>query len=345
MKIQADNKNLKYMGRIDYENPGKPVFIWAGSNVRMKFRGTGVSICIKNKKFYGNNSVGVFIDGREYKISIDNCYDDTIINVDKNLDDDVHNVILFKRQGATHYFEFSGFEIVGEILECENLPERKIECFGDSVSEGEVCEALDYKGKTDPENHLNEYDNAWYSYSMITARNLNAQINNNAQGGIAIFDDTGFFHAPDCIGMESAYDKLCYYPEGKNGVTPWDFSAYIPDLVIFAIGQNDIHNEGRADSDIHNKEFREKWKKGYKKIILSLQEKYPDAHFILLLTVLQHDKGWDDAVREISEELDEKVFYFKFSGTGKVTPGHPRITEQLEMAEELTFYINALGIF
>ena len=342
LKISADNKNLKYMGRIDFSEKQRPVFIWAGSQVKMKFKGTAVSVIIRNKNFSGINSIGAFIDGTEYNLHMENSENDTIINIDANLDNDIHNVIIFKKKAASHYFEFCGFEINGEILESEPLPQLKIEVYGDSVSAGEVCEAIDYRGKVDPENHNGKYDNAWYSYSMITARNLGAQIHNIAQGGIAVCDDTGYFHAPDCIGMESAYDKLCYYPEGKKGVTQWDFSKYIPDYVIFALGQNDIHNEGRADSDINNSDFRESWKNHYKKIILSLQEKYPCAKFILLLTVLRHDKGWDMAVKEIADELDERVTYLEFTNAGKATAGHPRITEQIQMAEELTRYINSL---
>lgn len=96
-------------------------------------------------------------------------------------------------------------------------PARKIECYGDSVSAGAVCEAVDFVASCDPEDHQGVYDNAWHSYAMITARNLGAQIHNIAQGGIAIFDNTGYYHAPNYIGMESVYNKLCYFPEGCKG--------------------------------------------------------------------------------------------------------------------------------
>ena len=38
----------------------------------------------------------------------------------------------------------------------------------------------------------------------MTARMLNAQIHDIAQGGIALLDGQGWFHEPDQIGMESA---------------------------------------------------------------------------------------------------------------------------------------------
>ena len=144
--------------------------------------------------------------------------------------------------------------------------------------------------------------------------------------------------------MESAYDKLCYFPEGKKGITKWDFSSYVPNVVLFAVGQNDPHREGHPDNDITDPEYRTKWKNRYKDIILDLKSKYPNAYFILLLTVLNHDPVWDDVIEEIKNELnDEKISHCKFTRSGKATPGHPRLPEQYEMAEELTAFISAMG--
>ena len=60
-------------------------------------------------------------------------------------------------------------------------PNRRIEVYGNSVSAGEVSEAVDYVGKEDPE-HNGEYSNSWYSYRWMIARKLGAQIHDIAQG-------------------------------------------------------------------------------------------------------------------------------------------------------------------
>lgn len=340
--ISADNENISYMGRIDFSDVKSPKIIFAGSSITIRFKGTKVSAFIINHKFYYENILGVIIDGKEDKIIIDSSDKEKHIPIADNLEDTIHEVTIFKRQAANYYFEFKGFEIDGEVCEKAPKPKRRIECYGDSVSAGEVCEAIDFLASNDPENHNGIYDNTRYSYAMITARNLGAEINNIAQGGIALLDGTGYFHAPDYIGMESVYDKLCYIPEAE--ITSWDFDRYTPHVVIFALGQNDIHHEGFDDFDINDPEYRLKWKNGYKKIILDLREKYPNATFIMLLTVLMHNEGWDKAVEEIVSELsDNKIHYLKFKRAGKATPGHPRIPEQYEMAEELTAFISNLG--
>ena len=137
-------------------------------------------------------------------------------------------MILYKCQDASHYLDFLGLLIdrSAHMLPAPKRPSRRMECYGDSVSAGEVCEALDCIGRADPENHEGIYSNAWYSYAFITARKLQAELHDIAQGGIALLDRTGYFHAPDYVGMESAWDKLRYC-DYFGDITPWDFSAIL----------------------------------------------------------------------------------------------------------------------
>lgn len=350
MFIKPSDKNLYYMGRIDFSDPERVKFIYSGSYVRMNFKGTGVKATIRNQRFYNIMELGVIVDGFESKVTFEHKEEDITLTLCENLEQGEHSLILFKRQDATHSYELLGLEIdgEGEILPPPERPTRKMEVFGDSVSAGAVCEAIEYTGKCDPEENQGQYDNSWYSYISITARNLGAQLHNNAQGGIALFDGSGYYHCPTHIGVESAYDKLCYYPEGP--VTKWDFSKYIPQVVVFAFGQNDPHNEGGEDFDISDAEYRAKWKNRYKEILLDLRSHYGNPTFILITTVLMHNPDWDNAIEEIKNELiadglvpENKLYHFLFTRNGKATPGHPRIPEQCEMAEELTAFISNMG--
>lgn len=341
MLICADNENYSYMGRIEFDVPTAPKFVYAGSNVTLRFIGSRISAVLKNCRFCNIIELGYVLDGKEGRIAVDKSGEETEIIIADDLKYEGHTVTLFKRQDASHYFEFYGFDIDGEVLPPFPKYNRRIEVFGDSVSAGAVCEAADYIGKCDPPGHDGIYDNAWHSYAMIVARNLGAQIHNNAQGGIALFDNTGYFHAPNYIGLEATYDKLGYYPE--CGYSSWDFSSYIPHIVIIAIGQNDPHNEGKPDNNIHDPEYRLKWRTRYKEIISDLRSHYPNATFILMTTVLCHDKEWDNAIEEARQELgDNKIYHYLFTRNGRATPGHPRIAEQQEMAEELTRFITNL---
>jgi hypothetical protein len=89
--------------------------------------------------------------------------------------EDEHEVLLFKCQDSCHMVQLHGF--LGssdlELLPCATLPFRRIEVYGDSVSAGEVSEAVDYCGQQDPV-HKGEYSNSYYFYARLTARKLGA---------------------------------------------------------------------------------------------------------------------------------------------------------------------------
>lgn len=196
-----------------------------------------------------------------------------------------------------------------------------------------VVEAVNYCEHTDPE-HINQFDNSWFAYSLQLARKLNARINCNAQGGISLINGAGYFD--NYIGMETVYKQMGYEPHFE--LTEWDFSRYTPDYVIIALGQNDANPDPKR---IYEKEYREKWKSVYKNMVLDLNEKYGGkARFIVITTVLMHEPTWDDALDEIVNELAmDNVKRFKFRRNGAATPGHPRIPEQTEMADELYGFI------
>jgi len=341
--IEADSSNYQYTGRVDFSNKKAPTIIYAGSTIKLKFQGRSVKIALRNIHGCYENAIGYVLDGEiNSKVIIEEHEKDIVLSIAENLENKVHDLILYKRSDAAHYFDFYGVILDKgcSILSFGPRSQKRIECFGDSVSAGEVSEAVEYVGKVDPENHEGIYSNSWYSYSMITARNLNAEINNNAQGGLAVQNGTGYFRAEDYLGLEYTYDKLKYNPD-LSKCNEWDFSKYIPHVVILALGQNDAHPDNYIDTDLKRRGL---WKEKYKEIIKDLRSKYPKALIVIITTILGHDKGWDDALDEIKDELeDSKVVRYLFRRNGCGTPGHIRIPEAEEMAEELTEFIESFG--
>ena len=377
MWISPENEKIFYSGRIDWSEKKAPVFVFPATYAQMCFTGKKIKIYVRNKNAYWDNYLGYILDGVQGKallnqdgetiIEIDTAMNaeaeieanvarteknaektaDMQVKVSENVLKDIHEIIIFKRQDACHEMTFLGIELEenGELLE---LPEtsrpsaRKIEVYGDSVSAGEVSEAMDFVGKPDPE-HNGEYSNSWYSYAWMTARKLNAQIHDIAQGGIALLDHTGWFYKPEAVGMESVWDKIHYNPQ-FHCVTKWDFTQYTPQVVIVAIGQNDNHPVDYMKED-YNSERSVNWRNHYKKFIQTLRNQYPDAHIVCITTLLEHDPSWDKAIGQVVQELgDEKVTQCLFKRNGTGTPGHMRIPEAEEMSDELAAYINGLDI-
>lgn len=343
MLILPDNEFLKYSGRIDFSDTKAPVFVYAGSYVCLKFRGSDLRVTISNHRSYGSNYIGFILDGVQGKILLEQDGESHSYCLAQGLGEGNHELLLFKRMDSCHYFTLHDFELEenGTLLIPPRLPDRRIEVFGDSVSCGEVSEAVDYVGKEDPK-HDGEYSNSWYSYSWITARNLRAELHITAQGGAALMDNTGWFCGPDFVGMESIYDKIQYNPQ-LGEVKSWDFSRWKPHVVVVAIGQNDANPENYMAED-YDSEKSVNWRKRYRAFVERLMELYPKATFVLTTTILGHDAGWDRAIDEVCRELaSPRVHHFLYEKNGCGTPGHIRIPEAEKMAGELSAYIESFG--
>ena len=143
--------------------------------------------------------------------------------------------------------------------------------------------------------------------------------------------------------METAWDKINYNPFlGK--MTKWDFSQYQPQVVIVAVAQNDNYPV-KFMAENHDNPQARKWKQTYFTLLMNLRNKYPDAYIICCTTLLKHTPAWDQAISEVvAAARDERISQYLFRRNGCGTPGHLRIPEAYEMAEELTKYIQTLDI-
>ena len=343
MKIAPDHKKLRYSGRIDFSDPKAPLMVFPCSFVTFRFTGDILRVTVENRHVYWKNYIGYILDGVQHTVELQMSGKQTIeIQVDHNGCTE-HECMIFKRMDACHYLIIHELELAdgAQLLDPPPANRRRIEVYGDSVSAGEVSEAADYEGKEDPE-HNGEYSNSWYSYAWMTARRLHAEIHDVAQGGIALLDGTGWFAAPDYLGMESIYDKITYNPQlGMS--KQWEFSAYVPHVVIIALGQNDNHPDDYMAREPEG-EKAQYWKRHYEMFVRDIHQKYPDATIILATTILNHDAHWDEAIDDVCKSIaSPKVHHFLYSKNGKGTPGHIRAREAGQMAEELSAFIESLG--
>ncbi len=342
--ISSDAEKLSYSGRIDFSDPKSPVFIFPGSSVSMSFTSSRLKIIVKNNHGYYDNYLGYILDGVQKKVLLSNDNSlDKITLADDLQKDKRHEVILFKRQDGCHEFTFYGFVISeeGEVISPSKKFRRCIEFYGDSAAAGELIEDEDHKSMAS-EKHNGEFSNAWRSYAMVTARNLKAQVSVIAQSGVALLDNAGCFHKPDCIGMESIYDKLHFNPcLGK--VTQWDFSRFIPQVVVIDIGQYDALPIDYMKEDKNGGSAR-LWANHYKQFVLNIREKYPYAFIVLTTSIMNHHPSWDRTIGLICQEIrDDKIVHFLYSCNGRGTPFCINKQEADYMAFELSIFLKSFG--
>ncbi len=352
-RISPFDEHLQYEGRIDFDKPEGPLWSYPATSVRIRFRGKRLKILLTNFRAYWNNYLGYVLDGREFCVQIPER-GASCLTLCEEEEEAVHDLLVFKRQDSCHILQIHGF--LGDeglvLLPCAPLPARCIEVYGDSVSAGEVSEAVDYCGEPDPE-HNGEFSNSYHSYAWILARKLNARLHDIAQGGIALMDGIGYYMEPAQQGMESIFDKIQYQSQifqsedyrEKVGGGPkqWDFSRFRPQLVIVAVGQNDAHPEDFCGEDYDGEKARE-WRSHYAAFLRTLRRIHPQAHILCMTTILGHHPGWDRAIEEACSSLgDPRIHHFLFRQNGCGTKGHIRTPEAEGMAEELKNYLDTLG--
>ncbi|MCI9164321.1 MAG: electron transporter RnfD [Lachnospiraceae bacterium] len=343
MRISPGDIRLRYTGRIDRRNPERPEFIFPASSLGFRFWGKRAEIVLENRRVYWDNYVGAIVDGEQKKWKLEARGETRLVILEED-EEREHEVLFFKRQDSCHEFVIKGLELSegSRLLEQPKRPGRRIEIYGDSVSAGEVSEAVAYVGQPDPE-HNGEYSNSWYSYGWIAARRLGAELHSISQGGIPLLNGNGWVEPPVYPGMEFMWDKMHYHPM-LGEPSAWDFSCYIPHVVIVAVGQNDSHPDDYMKTDPEGVRAAY-WKYRYRCWLQELRGRYPGAVILLTTTIMEHSREWDEAIEAVCRELkDNRIRHFLYRKNGCGTPGHIRIPEAEQMAGELTDYINRLDI-
>lgn len=169
MKIEPNHDKLSYSGRIDWRNPKEPVFVFPCTSVEMRFTGKRIRVYVKNHCAYWDNYLGYILDGKQSSFLLPKVGTAMLEIEAEQSEKQEHELLLFKRQDACHEMAFLGVELEegARLLDMPKPPERRLEVYGDSVSAGEVSEAVEYVGHEDPE-HNGEYSNSWYSYAWMT---------------------------------------------------------------------------------------------------------------------------------------------------------------------------------
>lgn len=339
--IPMTDEHLRFTGRIGLEDPENPFFIYVCSSVALRVTGRTLRVALTNHHSFYENRLGVIVNGNESAVLL--ADGEQVIDLSDRLTAGENDVLLFKRQDCCHAYTLHGLVVdaEAELLPLPERPARRMEVYGDSVSAGEVSEAEFACGQTDPEGHNGLYSNGYLSYAWQAARLMHAELHDIATGGMALLDGTGYFCAPDYIGMASCWDKVNYYL-AFGAPTAWDFSRFTPHVVVVAIGQNDHHPVNIMAED-YDSTASVHWRGEYVRFLNALRAKYPKAHIVCTTTILGHDAAWDRAIDACVQRTgDERIHHFLYSRNGCGTPGHIRGSEAAVMAQELADFVERL---
>jgi len=262
MSIPADDPNVRYTGRWNFDDPAEPWVGWSGSTVSIRFRGSAISADID----FGDEGerLRVVVDGvPEEPARFVSAGKQTIVlasGLDANTD---HTVTLTKEAYATSRLTFYGFSVTGsEVLPSPPRPTMRIAFFGDSNMEG-------YSLYNEKNNGTN---GTYFAYPATVSRMLGAEMYLQAFGSATLDGPT----ANDVVSFvySEAYDREdAGYRDG-----------FEPQVIVVNAGANDIFRVDPATK-------KESTKEHYRNAIRELRNVYGDEPHIVLFNAYSWGEG------------------------------------------------------
>ncbi len=319
------NKLIRISGRIDNSSPETPRLWASGSYVEFRFKGDKCEVDLTDEQRWGNNQniVSIIIDN-EIKKRIKLKGKRSKIVIAENLNHGVHHVIICKEtENGIGYLQLNGI-LCKNLAPLKKLPKKRFEFVGNSITCGMGSDAESVPCKT---GQWYDQHNAWNSYGAITARKLQAQWHLTSESGIGLIKS--------CCNkpyvMPAVFDKINLNRDSLS----WNFSDFIPNLLIIELGQND----GLQDSSL--------FCNAYVNFIKNIRGDYPKAKILLLNSPMADDNlqaFLERSITSIKKSIvaEEGFSIYSYSFSRRYTGGcdsHPSLSEHKEMADEIIEYI------
>jgi hypothetical protein len=263
--ISPTNNNIRYVGRFNTSDPAAPRMYWSGTHIIAWFEGT--SCQVKLNCAGGNDFFNITIDDAP-PVKHPLAAGSQTISAAAGLPEGFHRIEIFKR---TSYQKdntaFEGF-ITDEgkgLAPLPPAPAVKIQFYGDSITDGHSVDAPS-------DNDAAAYWNNYLTYAALTARNLNMEYVCTAASGIAVIHPwgSGFI-------MDNYYDRIV--PGDSSPANAWDFSEYVPDIVVINLFQNDAW----VNPSPHNPSERENIISAYEDLLVKIRTAHPEAEILCAL--------------------------------------------------------------
>lgn len=315
--------NVKVCGRYHLENL-ELAFCNTYAGIEFAFKGSALSVEFAASSYTAGSEIyaKVYVDDRDpidIKISKAGYYS-IVTGLDASV---IHNVKIAKRTESNvgrMFIRNMKINSGGEFYTAkENITGRKILVLGDSIAcgYGNIYVDGDYsKGVT-------AYEDGCQTFATMLAEKYKAELEVVCISG---------------IGTASIKDKL--YPllpvflnEDNTSSIPYDFTSYVPDVVVIELGTND--DALQADNKLLSDAVKE--------MIQTVRLKYPKASIIWTYGIMSQDhmKDIQTAVEGLIKAGDKNLQFLPLEITTRdETPtglhSHPSLKGHRRMANVLS---------
>lgn len=331
--IPASHESFRYVGRFDFSNPQEVRYDWSGVYIQFSFRGTECAVKMSDT---GHNYYNVFVDDQPSK-TIDVKSDTTIV-IAKNIGTHIHKIRIYKRtEGNQGTGSFKGILISenGEMLEWKDVPSRKIEFIGNSITCGYGTEGLSKSERFKPST-----ENNYLSYAPIMARAFKADYHIIAHSGMGVVRNYGYKEKVSPNAMPDRFNRVF----DEKELPLWNFRLWKPDVVVINLGTNDFSTQPFPDKTV--------FKAGYEKLIDEVKKQYGEVPVFCIVGPMI-DEPCYSYVKELVEDFrsvyQRKNVYFVGIPTYLMDPDkdlgsdtHPNYSGQRKMAAHVLPVISSI---
>ena len=261
--VKANDSHIQYMGRVSFTPEGNASFNFPGTTLFARFQGTSLKMICRPKTGYFMAQVD---DCEPFKVGF-NAERDSVVTIAAALPKGEHQVkLMYVIEGLFRTPEFRGFVLDKgcSLVKSPDLPERKIEFIGNSITCGYGVESIEM---TDP--FEDETENHWLTYANIVSDSLNAQHTSISRSGIGVYRNYDGPKAGSAENMPWQYEYTLFNKHDEK----WDFSKYQPQLVCINLGTNDL-STNNYDITLYEKNYR--------MFLTTVRTKYPNAKIVLI---------------------------------------------------------------
>lgn len=305
MNFYADEQHVKITGRTLYRDHIRYLG-YSATSVSFRFTGKKASVCLisdpENWPQESHAWIAVYINETEEplkRIELTKREEDILL-YESNQEETVTITIMKYSEPEYAVCGIKSITIDSEhLLPPPQKKQRQIQIIGDSITCG-----FGVEGSVEDMVHNTAIENPTKSYSVLTARALDADVEIIAWNGKGVFssyigDDRDTPDQSWLVPMLYEYtDAGCskqYFREPQEKWEKWDSSRLTPDLVIVYLGTNDASYTREIPE--RNQEFSQ----AYQKLLLNIHTKHPQAK--ILCTVGTMDPRLNTTVEQAATEF------------------------------------------
>ena len=241
----------------------------------------------------------------------------------ENLTDDVHVIKVIRVNSEVRgIISLTGISGVEEYLPSDPKPTLKFEFYGDSITAG-------YGVNVDGSEDTISNEDGTVTYAYKTVEHFNAQASYLCYSGVSVSLPYWVeWIVPDRFKGYSYSTKL----------DEWDFTKFIPDIVVINLGTND---SGKISPNDGSSEL---FKDRYYKFLVDLRKKYKDASIICSYGMMGVEPNILKGIKEAVELMnDSKIYALEFVPVNcEALYGHPSKMGHIDGANQLIKFIESI---